>query len=164
MRAAFRPRTIAAVADDLDRLEGGRFAGVTTFPALLFEPEDGAYGPTPNLATLARSVEALHKAGRHDIEVNAPGTTSSATISRAGRSWRDPVRAGPWPDRHLSPARGSRLPEVPAVCYVTEVSHLHAGRAYCFGGGLYIDPVFPITKSVLSWGVGQKPQPVCSAR
>ena len=35
------------------------------------------------------------------------------------------------------------LPEVPAMLYVTEVSHLHGGRAYAFGGGLYIDPVFP---------------------
>ena len=35
------------------------------------------------------------------------------------------------------------LPERPAVCYVSEVSHLHARRAYCFGGGLYIDPIFP---------------------
>jgi hypothetical protein len=26
---------------------------------------------------------------------------------------------------------------------VTEVSHLHAGRAFAFGGGLYVDPVFP---------------------
>jgi predicted amino acid racemase len=33
------------------------------------------------------------------------------------------------------------LPERPALCYVTEVSHLHAGKAYAFGGGLYIDPV-----------------------
>ena len=30
---------IAAVADRLDALEGGRFAGITTFPALLFDPE-----------------------------------------------------------------------------------------------------------------------------
>jgi predicted amino acid racemase len=36
----------------------------------------------------------------------------------------------------------SDLPESPAAAYVTEVSHLHGGRAYCFGGGLYIDPVF----------------------
>ena len=35
------------------------------------------------------------------------------------------------------------LPERPAVLYLSEVPHLHAGRAYCFGGGLYIDPVFP---------------------
>jgi predicted amino acid racemase len=35
------------------------------------------------------------------------------------------------------------LAELPAACYVTEVSHVHDGRAYAFGGGLYIDPVFP---------------------
>ena len=26
---------------------------------------------------------------------------------------------------------------------MSEVSHVHGGDAYCFGGGLYIDPVFP---------------------
>jgi predicted amino acid racemase len=37
----------------------------------------------------------------------------------------------------------SDLPEEPAVLYVSEVSHHAGGRAYCFGGGLYVDPVFP---------------------
>lgn len=43
------------------------------------------------------------------------------------------------------------LPERPAMLYLTEVSHLHQGRAYCFGGGLYVDPVFepyPLTALV----------------
>ena len=35
------------------------------------------------------------------------------------------------------------LPETPAVVYLSEVSHLHGSEAFCFGGGLYIDPVFP---------------------
>ena len=35
------------------------------------------------------------------------------------------------------------LPELPAVLYLTEVSHLAGGKAYCFGGGFYIDPIFP---------------------
>ena len=35
------------------------------------------------------------------------------------------------------------LAELPAVCYLSEVSHLHGGNAYVFGGGLYVDPVFP---------------------
>jgi predicted amino acid racemase len=34
------------------------------------------------------------------------------------------------------------LPELPAVVYVSEVSHHHGSEAYCFGGGLYIDPIF----------------------
>jgi len=134
---------IAAVADEMDWLDGGRFAGITTFPALLFEDQTGCVGPTPNLATLARSVEALHRAGRRDIEVNAPGTTSSVTI----RMLADHGATQCEPGHGLTgttPLHAIRdLPETPAICYVTEVSHLHAGRAYCFGGGLYIDPVFP---------------------
>ena len=35
------------------------------------------------------------------------------------------------------------LPELPAVVYLSEVSHHYHGDAFCFGGGLYIDPVFP---------------------
>jgi predicted amino acid racemase len=35
------------------------------------------------------------------------------------------------------------LPELPAMLYLTEVSHLSGGKAYCFGGGFYIDPIFP---------------------
>ena len=35
------------------------------------------------------------------------------------------------------------LPERPAAVYLTEVSHHYGGKAYCFGGGLYIDPIFP---------------------
>lgn len=139
----FPAEDIASVADDMDRLDGGRFAGITTFPALLFEDETGTVGPTPNLATLARSVEALHRAGRCGIEVNAPGTTSAVTIQMLANHGATQCEPG-----HgltgTTPLHAIRdLPETPAVCYVTEVSHLHAGRAYCFGGGLYIDPVFP---------------------
>jgi predicted amino acid racemase len=28
------------------------------------------------------------------------------------------------------------------LLYLSEIAHLHGGRAYCFGGGLYVDPVF----------------------
>ncbi len=34
------------------------------------------------------------------------------------------------------------LPEQPAVLYLSEVAHIHQGVPLCFGGGLYIDPVF----------------------
>ena len=128
----FPAEDIVAVADTFDRLEGGGFAGITTFPALLFEEAGGTIGPTPNLGTLARAVEALHKAGRRDIEVNAPGTTSSVTI----RQLADHGATQCEPGHGLTgttPLHALRdLPEVPAVCYVSEVSHLHAGRAYCF--------------------------------
>lgn len=139
----FDAADIVAVADGLDRVEGGRFAGITTFPALLFDPETRKVKPTPNLATLSRAAEALRRAGRHDIEVNAPGTTSSVLLQ--GLAEAGATQCEPGNGIHGTTALHvmEDLPELPAVLYLTEVSHLSGGKAYCFGGGFYIDPIFP---------------------
>ncbi|WEJ58058.1 alanine racemase [Devosia sp. FJ2-5-3] len=150
---------IVAVAEMFDALEGGRFAGITTFPALLFDHESRKVKPTPNLATLTRTAEALRKAGRTDIEINAPGTTSSvllAALREAGATQCEPGNG-----LHGTTALHvmEDLPELPAVLYLTEVSHLSGGKAYCFGGGFYIDPIFPdyAVKALVS------PEPTTSA-
>ncbi len=139
----FEADAVVAVAERLDALPGGRFAGVTTFPALLFDQALGAVRPTPNVATLARAVERLRAAGRGAIEVNLPGTTSTsvlATLASAGATQVEPGHGL----TGTTPLHAIRdLEELPAALYLTEVSHLHAGRAYCFGMGLYVDPVIP---------------------
>lgn len=139
----FDAEDILAVADAIDALDGGRFAGITTFPALLFDHSSRKVKPTPNLATLTRTAEALRRAGRTDIAVNAPGTTSSvllAALAEAGATQCEPGNG-----LHGTTALHvvEDLPELPAVLYLTEVSHLSGGKAYCFGGGFYIDPIFP---------------------
>ncbi|MDX3975480.1 alanine racemase [Shinella sp.] len=139
----FDANDVVAVADMLDGLDGGRFAGITTFPALLFDHQARKVLPTPNLATLTKTAEALAKTGRRDIEVNAPGTTSSvllAALAEAGATQCEPGNG-----LHGTTALHvvEDLPELPAMLYLTEVSHLSGGKAYCFGGGFYIDPVFP---------------------
>ena len=138
----FPAEEIEAVADDLDALDGARFAGITTFPALLYDPERGEVRPTPNMATLERAAERLRHAGRGNVSVNAPGTTSANVLSllaAAGATQVEPGHGltGTCP-QHLS----EEEPELPAALYLTEVAHHHGGRAFCFGGGLYIDPVF----------------------
>jgi predicted amino acid racemase len=139
----FAAQDVVRVADDLDALDGGRFAGVTTFPALLYDHTDRAVRPTPNLATLERAAGALRASGRSGLRVNAPGTTSASVLrvlADAGATQVEPGHGltGTCP-QHLS---DSEL-ETPAALYLSEISHHHGGRAYCFGGGLYIDPVFP---------------------
>lgn len=134
---------ISTIAGMIDRLDGARFAGLTSFPALLYDKDKKKVVPTHNLSTLARAADALAKTGRSGIEVNAPGTTSSVVLdmlAKAGATQCEPGNGlhGTTPLHAVED-----LPERPAVLYLTEVSHLHAGRAYCFGGGLYIDPVFP---------------------
>jgi predicted amino acid racemase len=139
----FAAADIVAIADRLDALDGARFAGVTTFPALLFDETTGKVKPTPNLATLERAAEALAKAGRRDIEINTPGTTSSAVLAALASAGATQVEPGHGLTGTTPLHAVQDLPETPAVVYLSEVSHLHGSEAFCFGGGLYIDPVFP---------------------
>jgi predicted amino acid racemase len=139
----FPAADVDAVADRIDSLTGARFAGVTTFPAVLYDPAAGAVRPTPNMRTLERAAERLRDSGRTGIAVNAPGTTSATVVgmlAAAGATHVEPGNGltGTCPQH----ARGDE-PELPAVMYLTEISHHHGGEAYCYGGGFYLDPVFP---------------------
>jgi len=139
----FPASEVVAVADALDALPNAEFAGITTFPALLLDPETHDVRPTPNLRTLEKAAGALRAAGREDIELNAPGTTSSEVMGMLAAAGATQVEPG-----HgltgTTPLHALReLPEHPAMLYLSEVSHIYSGQPYCFGGGLYIDPVFP---------------------
>ena len=132
-----------AAARRIDSLPGARFSGITTFPAQLYDHATRKVRHTPNLATLQRTADALRKAGYADLEINAPGTTSVVTLQALAEAGATQVEPGNGLHGTTPLHAVEDLPERPAVLYLTEVSHLHAGRAYCFGGGLYIDPVFP---------------------
>jgi predicted amino acid racemase len=143
----FDAEDIVAVADRLDELDGARFAGITSFPALLFDEAAGKVRPTPNLRTLQTAAARLRAAGRPQIELNAPGTTSVATLPILAEAGATQVEPGhgltgttPW---HAV----EDLVEEPAVLYVSEVSHLHGNHAYVFGGGLYVDPVLGLGRT-----------------
>lgn len=139
----FRAADIVAVAEAIDAVPGARFAGITTFPALLFDNDTGKIVPTHNLATLGKARDALAKAGRTGIAVNAPGTTSAVMLPALAEAGATQVEPGHGLTGTTPLHAVADLPELPAVVYVSEISHLHGDRAYCFGGGLYIDPVFP---------------------
>lgn len=140
----FEADDIAAVADRLDALPGAHFGGITSFPALVFDAEGTRVRRTANLDTLERAADLLRDAGRTDIQINTPGTNSTLllqALADAGATQVEPGHAL----TGTTPLHAYRddLPEIPAVCYLSEVSHFAGGRAYCFGGGMYVDPVFP---------------------
>jgi predicted amino acid racemase len=139
----FPASEITAVAEAIDGIGGARFAGITTFPALLFDPVSRKVKPTPNLETLRKTAEVLARSGRPKIEINAPGTTSSSTLAALAEAGATQIEPGHGLTGTTPLHAVEDLPERPAVVYLSEVSHLVGGEAFCFGGGLYIDPVFP---------------------
>jgi len=130
-------------------LPGVRVAGVTTFPCLLADPDTRTVSGTPNLATLTEAARRLRGSGFEITQVNAPGTTSAGTmemLAKAGATHAEPGNAlhGTTPLHVFDPG----APEIPAIVYVTEVSHLDGDDAYVFAGGYYVDKVlgdYPLT-------------------
>ncbi len=135
---------LSEVIEFVNSLDGLAFAGLTTFPALLYDAGTRQVKPTPNLETLARGVEiALGRLGTgFPIEVNAPGTTSTAVLGLLAGIGATQVEPGHGLTGTTPLHAVADLPEQPAVLYLTEVAHLHQDVPLCFGGGLYVDPVF----------------------
>ena len=126
------------------RLPNVRIVGVTSFPTLLFQPDEGNVFLTPNMDTIVRAADRLRlELGLEITQVNAPGTTSAATMEMLAQAGATHVEPGhgftgttPW---HAY----RDLPELPAMCYVTEVTDESYDASYILGGGLFIDPVIP---------------------
>jgi predicted amino acid racemase len=138
----FRLDEIESAAARVDAISGLTVVGVTTFPCLLADPESKRVEPTPNLATLIHAAEKLRAAGFDVRQINAPGTTSAgtmATLAQHGATHAEPGNAlhGTTP-MHVFDADA---PELPAILYLSEISHVEADRAYAFGAGLYVDKV-----------------------
>lgn len=135
---------LGAFIDRLGALAGARFAGLTTFPALLFDPNTGGARTTRNVQTLARAAELARRRLGPDatVAINAPGTTSIAVLDQLADAGATQVEPGHGLTGTTPLHAAADLPERPAICYLSEVSHLHGGAPLCFGGGFYIDPVF----------------------
>ena len=135
---------LPAMIDHIASLQGVEFAGLTTFPALLFSAETGAVRKTRNVDTLARAAEIAgrHPASPENLEINLPGTTSTEVLGLLADSGGTQVEPGHGLTGTTPLHAVSDLPEQPAVLYLSEVAHIHQGVPFCFGGGLYIDPVF----------------------
>jgi predicted amino acid racemase len=116
-----------------------RIEGVTSFPCILFDSESKKFYPTPNLETLLGAKRILEGCGIAVSQVNVPSATCAATLPllrEVGATHAEPGHAltGTTPLH----AHDLDQPELPAMVYMSEVSHLLPdGRPVVFGGGFY---------------------------
>jgi predicted amino acid racemase len=132
----FRLDDVAAAAREIATLSGVRIAGVSSFPCLAADA-DGVVAPTGNLGSVITAAAILRDdLGLEVREVNAPGVTSTGTLSMiaaVGATHGEPgsALAG------NTPLHVGDQPERPAMVYLSEIASIDGDRAYCFGGGFY---------------------------
>jgi predicted amino acid racemase len=134
--AGFNPVELKGLLQKLRKLEGVRVAGFTAFPCFLYDEEIEDFVPTANVDILSRARKQATRLPS-PLQVNMPSATCVRTL-------RDIASLG---GTHAEPGHGltgttplhaaTDQPEIPAMVYVTEVSH-HWGRSsMVYGGGFY---------------------------
>ncbi|MGX9929683.1 alanine racemase [Virgibacillus salarius] len=125
---------------ELDRiltLPGVRIIGVTTFPNLQLADNKQEMVATANLTTLLKGKQLLEEKGITVKQVNGPSGTSVDTIpylATHGVTHGEPGHGltGTTPIHAFK-----RLPEIPAMIYVSEVSHETKDHYQVIAGGFY---------------------------
>lgn len=124
--------------DELLQLKGIRVIGITSFPVLQINGEKNNFDFTSNMETIQLALKILENKGVTVTHVNAPSATSCHTIpmlKEYGVTHGEPGHAltGTTPLH----AYKDDLPEVPAMVYVSEISHMDEKYAYTIAGGFY---------------------------
>ncbi|SHF14534.1 Predicted amino acid racemase [Seinonella peptonophila] len=133
----FTLEELSKVIPELNKLSGIRVVGVTTFPVLKLNETQTEYLFTSNLETLLAARDLLQSFGMNVTQLNGPSATCCHTIpmlKQQGITHGEPGHAltGTTP---LHAALD--LDELPAMVYVTEVSHFYDDHVYVIGGGFY---------------------------
>lgn len=139
----FAAPNITKIIKEINSLPGLKFAGLTTFPTQLFNLEKLSIEHTKNYETLLETAKILKEEGYENIELNAPGATCSSLFKEMANKGITQVEPGHGLTGTTPIHAFKDMDECPAMVYVSEVSHVYKGKPYCFGGGMYIDPVFP---------------------
>jgi len=141
-RGGIPEHDVLHAAEAIQAVPGIRVAGVTSFPCLSYS---GAGRPrlTTNMVTIMRSAERLRQSGFEIEQINAPGNTSVEAMEAVARAGATHVEPGHALTGTTVWHAVEELPERPAMIYLSEVAHLHNGRAFVLGGGLYLDQVTP---------------------
>lgn len=133
----FDVREIERTIDAISALPGLEVCGVTTYPSAHLDRLARHVLPTPNVESLRKAAEVLRRLGVEKPVVNMASELSTATIAMAADAGATQIEPG-HAFTGTSPLQALQaVPERQAIVYLTEVSHLHSGGAFCFGGGLY---------------------------
>lgn len=133
----FTLEELSKVAQVIKGLPHVELDAITAFPSLLFDNDKGEIKINENVHTMMAADKKLNELGFNMNQRNMPSVTSLLgleTLRDLGATQGEPGHAltGTTPVN----ARYSEY-EIPALIYLSEISHSYEGKSYFYGGGLY---------------------------
>ena len=134
----FKIDDLLECAERINELEGVRIVGVTAFPCFLYNEQTKDIEKTRNVTTLLKGAKILKEGLGVDIkQINFPSANSTFSIGlikENGGNYGEPGHAF----TGTTPIHAKRMEgEIPAMVYVSEISHCYNDKAYTYGGGFY---------------------------
>ncbi|MGL5776850.1 YhfX family PLP-dependent enzyme [Cetobacterium sp.] len=128
---------IEDVAKEILKLNNVRINGLTSFPCFLYNCDKNIIEGTKNIESIKKAERVLKELGIFVEQLNMPSATSLENIKSIkayGGTHGEPGHAltgtTPFNSRNLEG-------EIPAIVYVSEISHNLDYNSYCYGGGHY---------------------------
>ncbi|TDT61323.1 YhfX family PLP-dependent enzyme [Fonticella tunisiensis] len=125
-------------AGEIIKLPNVNIYGITSFPCFLYDSDSQSIKETNNIKTILKAKEVLEKNFKIILkEINTPSATCTSNIRRIaelGGTHGEPGHGlvGTTPIHAVKDEV-----EIPAIVYVSEVSHNLGNASYCYGGGHY---------------------------
>ncbi|GAA0182248.1 YhfX family PLP-dependent enzyme [Clostridium sediminicola] len=134
----FKESELIEKAREINLFDGVNIVGVTAFPCFLYDSEVGKVKKTNNVYTAMRCIEKLKEELNIEVkQINTPSTNMISSIpilEELGSTHGEPGHAL----TGTTPLHGHEiLEEIPAMVYVSEISHIFDDKAYVYGGGYY---------------------------
>jgi len=148
----FTPEESIAIVRSVSRLKGVKVVGVTTYPACSFDIRSHDYSVSANFANMMTAASKLKsELGVEIQQVNAAGRNCARTmamLAENGATHVEPGHAftGTLPDMAFYDA-----PETPAVCYVTEISHMAGSLPQAFADSMMTTALIGSVKNVTDY-------------
>lgn len=133
----FKLNELKDIVEKTKTFENINISGVTSFPCFLYSEEMRDVYPTNNLESVLKAKNILEGLGPRIIHVNLPSSTATRTvrdIKAAGGTHGEPGHGLTGTTPYHRDHEGS---ELPAMVYVSEISHNLEGLSYAYGGGSY---------------------------
>ena len=134
----FKLEELKSIGSELIKLKNLNIAGLTSFPCFLYDVESNEIKRTNNINTIKEAKEILEREFDMKIEqLNMPSATcvnSIKKIHKEGGTHGEPGHGLTGTTPYHKYNNGE---EIPAMVYVTEVSHNLLDKGYCYGGGHY---------------------------
>ncbi len=118
-------------------LKNINIVGATAFPCYLYDKDLNEVVETPNYFTVKKAIEIMEENNLTIKQVNTPSTTCVSTLDLMAKGIGNYGEPGHGLSGTTPQHAYQDLAELPAVVYLSEISHNFRGDSYCYGGGHY---------------------------